>query len=370
MSAMLTMQPTLLIGPSDWDAERMPREKFARRIDALWRHAGDASRAIVFGSRQHHAELAYLTNFVPKLEPAVAVLARGGAHRLFVGSPNMLGAARPLTFVEIVSPMKDMAPAIANDPQHSLVIGADYMPAAFRQTVTQAIGGPEPIADATALVWARMCRKSRAELDAIGAAVKLTEVARQAMREVSRAGAGATDVILAGEAAAIAAGAQDVRTLFSLDGGRTLRPFAASVVKQVDPLLVYLAARRFNYWAECFALVTPRPEPTGLDETVRKALRSALSAIKAGVSTQAIERQIATAMAPYRPHPVTARAFAQRMGLALDEPPYTNVGESFEEGEVYSLRIGAFDEPRGGLICSRMFVVQPDGIVTIDEVSL
>jgi len=117
-------------------------------------------------------------------------------------------------------------------------------------------------------------------------------------------------------------------------------------------------------------LVTPRPEPTGLDETVRKALRSALSAIKAGVSTQAIERQIATAMAPYRPHPVTARAFAQRMGLALDEPPYTNVGESFEEGEVYSLRIGAFDEPRGGLICSRMFVVQPDGIVTIDEVSL
>jgi Xaa-Pro aminopeptidase len=366
---MLTMQPTLLIGPSDWDAKHMPCEEFARRTDALWRHAGEASHAIVFGSRQHHAELAYFTDFVPKLEPAVAVLARGGAHRLFVGSPNMLGAARPLTFVENVSPMKDMAPAIAGDPQHSLIIGADYMPAAFRQTVTQAIGAREPTADATALVWAQMCRKSRPELDAIGAAVRLTGVARQAMREASRAGAGATDVILAGEAAATAEGAQDVRTLFSVDGGRTLRPFEVSVVKNVDPLLVYLAARRYNYWAECFALVTTRPEPTRLHETAREALRSALSAIKAGVATQAIERQIASAMAPYRPHPVTARAFAQRMGLALDEPPYTNVGETFEESEVYSLRIGALDEPREGLICSRMFTVQPDGIVAFDEVS-
>ena len=96
---MLTMQPTLLIGPSDWEAKRMPREEFAGRTDALWRHAGEASRAIVFGSRQHHAELAYFTNFVPKLEPAVALLARSGEHRLFVGGGvNMLDSARPLTW--------------------------------------------------------------------------------------------------------------------------------------------------------------------------------------------------------------------------------------------------------------------------------
>jgi hypothetical protein len=364
---MLTMQPTLLIGPSDWDAQRMPREEFTRRIHALWRHAGEGSRAIVFGNRQHHAELAYFTHFVPKLEPAVAVLARDGAHRLFVGSPNMLGAARPLTFIEDVLPMQDMVRAIASEPQRSIIIGADYMPVAFRQTVTEAMDTSGPATNATAQVWAQMRRKSRHELEAIDAAYRLTGAARNAMREALLAGAGVTDVIVAGEAAAIAAGAQDIRTLFSQDGGRTLRPFVASLAQNIDQVLAYLAVRRFNYWAECFTLVTMRPEPRRLTEKAREAMRSALSAIKAGVATQAIAQQIATAMAGFRPHAVTARAFAQRMGLALDEPPFTIVGDNFEAGEVYSLRIGALDEPRGGLICSRMFIVEGDGIAAFDD---
>ena len=366
MSAMLTMQPTLLIGPSDWDAQRMPREEFARRIGALWQGVGEASRAIVLGNRAHHAELAYFTNFVPKLEPAVAVLARGGAHRLFVGSPNMLGAARPLTFIENVSPIKEMAPAIASDPQPSLIIGADYLPMAFRQTVTDAIGMSAPAADATAQVWAQMRRKSRRELDAIGTAVRLIGIARKAMHEALTESAGVTDVILAGEAAAIAAGAQDVRTLFSFDGGRTLRPFTASLSQKIDPVLAYLAMRRFNYWAESFALVTTHREPAPLYETTCEAMRSALAAIKPGIATHAIEQPIASTLTACQLPLVTAHAFVQRMGLALDEPPYTNVGETFEEGEVYSLRVGALDDAHGGPICSRMFVVGADGIVAFD----
>ena len=64
---------------------------------------------------------------------------------------------------------------------------------------------------------------------------------------------------------------------------------------------------------------------------------------------------IAAAIAPFQAHPVTVRAFAQRMGLALEEPPYTDVGETFEAGEVYSLRVGATDGSQG-MICSCMFV--------------
>ncbi|HEY6256554.1 MAG TPA: M24 family metallopeptidase [Xanthobacteraceae bacterium] len=364
---MLTMQPTLLIGPSDWDAERMPRQEFARRIDVLWQHESEASRAIVFGNRHHHGELAYLTNFVPKLEPAVALLSRSGAHRLFVGSPNMIGAARPLTFIENVSPIQDMAGVIARDPQRSLIIGADYMPATFRQAVTEAIGASAPAADATANVWSRMRGKSRHELDAIDAAVKTTGVARKAMREALISGAGVTKVILAGEAAAIAAGAQDVRTLFSLDGGRTLRPFFVSVEQAADPLMAYLAVRRFNYWSECFPLFRTRAEPSRLYEQAWEAMKSALSAIKAGVATHDIAQQIAAALAPYQVHPMIARAFAQRMGLALDEPSRTDIGASFEAGEVYSLRIGAVDGSSGGMICSGMIHVTADGVERFDD---
>jgi hypothetical protein len=95
-------------------------------------------------------------------------------------------------------------------------------------------------------------------------------------------------------------------------------------------------------------------------------LGSAQSAIKPGVATDAIRQSIAAAIAPFQAHPMTVRAFAQRMGLALDEPPYTGVGETFEAGEVYSLRVGATDGSQG-VICSCMFVLDTDGIVGFDD---
>jgi hypothetical protein len=363
---MLTPHPTLLIGPSDWDAERMPRAEFARRIDALWTHAPQAERAIVYGNSRHHAELAYFTNLIPKLGPAVALLSRTGPHRMFVGdAANMLGAARPLTWIDDVASMKDAATAIAaGGTQHSLMVGTDYMSMALRRTITEAVGDAS---DATAQVWSQVRRKSRYELDAIDSAVKATGVARKAMREALMSGAGVTDVILAGERAASAAGAQDVRTLFSLDGGRTLRPFDVPIQQQVDPLLAYLAIRRFNYWAECFPLFTKRPESTRLYEKAWGAMLSARPAIRAGVATHEIRTLIATAIEPCQAHPVIGHAFMRRMGLALDEPSNADVGAAFEEGEVYSLRVGAVEEAHGSMICSRMFVVQADGILAFDE---
>jgi Xaa-Pro aminopeptidase len=365
---MLTPHPTLLIGPSDWDAERMPRQEFAGRIDALWRHAPEAERAIVYGSSRHHAELAYFTNLVPKLGPAVALLARNGSHRLFVGdSANMLGAARPLTFIADVASLKDLAGALGGSGPRTLIIGADHMPVAARQTVMEAIGTDAPVQDATAQVWSQMARKSRYELDAIAVAVKATGAVRKAMREALTSGAGVTDAVLAGELAAIAAGAQDVRTLFSLDGGRTLRSFFTSIKQTVDPLMTYLAIRRFNYWAECFPLFTTRPEPGRLHEMAWEALGSAVSAIRAGVATHEIGQLIAAAIRPHQAHPVTAPAFARRMGLALEEPPYTDIGATFEEGEVYSLRLGITDEPRGSSIGSHMIHVLADGVEGFDD---
>jgi hypothetical protein len=370
IDAMLTPHPTLLIGPSDWNAERMPRTEFTRRIDALWAHAPRAERAVVFGSSRHHAELAYFTNLVPKLGPALALLVRSGEHRMFVGdSANMLGAARPLTWIENVASMKEAAAAIAGGQagRSALLVGADYMPLALRRSITEALGKDACVVDATAQVWAQMRRKSRCELDAIEAAVKTTGVARKAMREALVAGGGITDVVLAGERAAGAAGAQDVRTLFSLDGGRTLRPFVVPESQKVDPLLAYLAVRCFNYWAECFPLFTTRPEPTSLNQKAWDAMALVVPSIKAGVATREIGQRIASAIAPYQSHPVTDRAFVQPMGLGLDEPPYTDVGAAFEEGEVYSLRVGAIDGAGGSMICSGMFIVQADGIVAFDE---
>jgi Xaa-Pro aminopeptidase len=364
---MLTVHPTLLIGPSDWDAERMPSAEFVGRIEALFEKHPGAERAIVFGNSRHHAELAYFTNLVPKLGPALALISRDGAHRMFVGdAANMLGAARPLTFIEDLASMKEAASAIAaGKSQRTLLIGADYMPTALRGTITEAVG--KETSDATAQAWRQMARKSGYELDAIDIAMKLNGIARKAMREALMAGAGVAGVVVTGERAAHAAGAQEVRSLFSLDGGRTLQPFLARVDQTIDPLLIYLAIRRFNYWAESFPLFTQDPAPTKLYDKAWDVLMRAAAVIKAGIATRDVAELIAAGIAPYQVHPVTAKSWAQRMGIALDEAPHTEVGETFEEGEVYSLRIGAADEPRESLICSRMFIVGKDGITAFDE---
>ena len=111
---MLAMHPTLLVGPADWDAGRMPKNEFAARIAAFWRRCPSAGGAIVYGGRAHHAELAYLTNFTPKLEAALALIPREGAPQLLVGGGvNMLPAAKPLTWIEDIRPLRNVGATVA-----------------------------------------------------------------------------------------------------------------------------------------------------------------------------------------------------------------------------------------------------------------
>jgi len=361
---MLTMHPTLLIGPSDWQPQRMPREEFARRIAALWQRDRRAERAIVYGTSHRHAELAYFTNLVPKLEAAAALLSRTGEHRLFVGGgPNMLDAARPLTFIAQLSPLRELIDVVRRGGplRRTLIVGADTMPLAFRRSLTEAAGSGEAVLDATEHVWSAMRRKSPAELSAIRDATAVIERARALMLTTLKSGAGVSEVISGGELAANAAGAQDVRTLFSLDGGRTLRPFAGRNRERPDRLLLYVAVRKFNYWADRFLGLSIRGEPSPVQEKAQGVLRSVLDAIRGGTPACDIEALIASSLAPYRPHPLTAHGFAQRIGLALHEPPATDLGATFEEGEVYSIRIGATDGDRQYVVCSQMLSVGSDG---------
>lgn len=361
---MLAMQPTLLVGPSDWDAARMPKDEFLARATILWRTARAASGAIVYGDRTHHAELAYLTNFTPKLESALALIPRVGGPRLLVGGGvHMMQAAKPLTFIESVQPLRNVGATVAQWAREQsgggrpVLIGGAFMPQGLHREFTEAVG---TIADKTADLHALMRRKSARELDAIREACATLDAAVAAMNEAQRSGAGATAVVLAGEQAANRAGAQDVRTLFSLDGGRTLRPFETSVEGAVDPLQVYVAVRQHGYWAEGFAVVTATPNPyvEGADEV----LQYVIEMIRTGVRCSDIGRSITEAIQPFNPHPITRQVQGNAIGLALEEHPL--IAESsedvFETGGVYSLRVGLADE-RAHAIVSAMVAVNDYG---------
>jgi hypothetical protein len=159
-----------------------------------------------------------------------------------------------------------------------------------------------------------------------------------AINDAKKAGAGVTEAILAGEREANSRGAQDIRTLFSLDGGRTLQPFTTTLTTRVDPLQVYVAARRFNYWTEGFLAPSDSRRPA--IARAKELLRQALAAIKPAVKTADVMGLIYGGSRPYQMHPVTERAIISRLGLALEEPPHTNPGMSFENGDIYSVRVG------------------------------
>jgi len=363
---VFTSQPTLLIGPSDWDAEVMPKTEFTERIAALWDLYPEAPCAIVYGDRVHHAELAYLTNLAPKLEAAVALLFPDGEPELHVGGgPNMIGAARPLTFVTELKPLRGgeaigrrAAESRARRSGAPLLIGGGYMPTALRQDIVEAIG--EPPIDATAQVWTLMRRTTKYEQLAMyntGVALGATV---DAIVSAFEAGAGVTDAVLAGERAAYDDGAQDVRTLFSLNGGHTLQPFTAPIEQQVDPLQVYVAVRRFNYWAEGFDSISTKPQPAF--DKAQDLLRLALAAIKPGVDPADVEKRVVTVMAPYRPHPVTEGALVSRIGMALEEPPHTNAGAPLQAWEFCSVRVGITDSAQNHAIASAMIRVRDEGL--------
>lgn len=363
---MLAMQSTLLVGPADWDAARMPRDEFLARAIALWRACPSAGGAVVYGDRAHHAELAYLTGFTPKLEAALALIPRVGAPRLLVGGgANMVQAAKPLTFIENLHPLRDVGEAVAQWAREQsgggrpVLIGGALMPYPMRQEIDEAMAeGAGRIADKTSELWVLMRRKNARERAAIGEACATLSAAVAAMAEAQRGGAGATAVVLAGEHAAHRGGAQDVRTLFSLDGGRTLRPFDTSVEQTVDPLQVYVAVRRFGYWADGFAVVTQSPRAC-----VRGAgdvLRYAVEMIRPGRRCADVGRAVTEAVQPFLPHPVITRVQGNAIGLALEEHPLIAAGseDTFEAGGVYSLRVGLCDERDSAIVSA---------VVTVNE---
>lgn len=360
---MRTMHPTVLVGPADWDPERLPKEEFAARIAALFDACGGAEAALVHGDPARHAELLYLTNCLPKLDRTIALIPRTGAPRLlFGGGANMIGSVRPLTWIEELEPLRGGAEAAvqwvrqrAAQGQRVVLVGANDMPAALRRAL-MACG---PLDDVTSRLRACMRRKRPREIALMREACAMLRTAAAALVAVHAAGEGASAAVLAAERAARQSGAQDVRTLFSLDGGRSFRPFETLITRRIDPLPVYLAVRHCGYWADGFVHATSTASPILL--AAQKALRAALGMSKAGVRASALGNAMRAALEPAALHPAT-RSFGNSIGLDLDEPPLLSFDDDaeLEAGAIYSLRAGAVDATHGAIVSALILVGESD----------
>ena len=369
------MHPTLLIGPYDWQPERVPKSKFLARIQAVWKNIADTTcpAVIVYGDSYNHAELAYLSNFVPKLGPAIMFIPREGESKLLVsGAPNMLPAARRLTWIEGIEPLRDAGATIARwlserndcDPatagRRVALIGGDYMRSAFHKPFIESFGHASSFLDATSLLRMLMRRKSSRDLGFIREGCAILDATTKALAEAHRAGAALTAAILEAERVANHLGAQDVRTLFSLDGGRTLRPFEKPIDSAVDPLQAYIAVRHVGYWTEGFISLAASQNPVALKAA--DALKTVIANTTAGATCRDLASLAAEKIRPYDSHEITAGNIGNGIGLLLEEEPRltANNEAALGAGEVYTLRVGVSDAHEHHGIVSAMVAVHQD----------
>ena len=370
---MLTMHPTLLIGPYDWDPQLLPEAEFYERLQSLRAQLSnnDIACAIVYGDSCNHAELLYLSNFLPKLGPALLLIPRDGAPTLLVsGAPNMLAAARCMTWVEKTMPLRDpeeivrrwlegIGDSTASSAQpRAVVIGGEAMSGALYKALGEVVGAQAFAPDATLLLHEIMQRSRPVELQLIRQGCAILTAATQALEHAVANRANASAALLTAESAARRAGAQDVRALLSLDGGRTLRPFEQLVERIVEPLQAYLAVRFAGYWVDGFVHLSAAPQPVA--GRARDALATVIANARAGVKWRELHQLASAGIQPFGAHAMVERAIGSRAGLSLVEVPADD-NAALQAGSIYSLRVGASGESTQHAIVSALVRIHDQG---------
>ena len=302
---MTTVQPTLMTGPYDWDPGKTPLAEYQERVGRAMAAAG-TEVLLVAGDRAEFGALAWLTGFVPKLGPALAVFPKDGtAALLFSGGPGMVGSARRLSWVEEMRPLGAPAKDLADLAGRRVALwGEGAMSARLYAGVAEAVGGL--VAVDAALDGLRR-RKSASELVLLRRAAVILKAVAGFLSAGLRGGDRLGEVIVGAERLGYGLGAQDVRVLVSRREGGAPLPVddlegdrAGGVVTW--PATAHVAVRFGLYWAQGWY---------GADELEPPALQAGM----------------------------VADAATCGIGLSLAEAPWG--GEALVEGDVVCVREGA-----------------------------
>jgi Xaa-Pro aminopeptidase len=352
---MQTVQPCVTIGSYIWAQDRLPYDEFTLRLDEL-RAAMDRNgwpAVLVYGDVREHSALAFLSCFIPRVRWGMALLPRTGDARLLCAmSTRDLPAMRTLTWIADVRSGMGPEWEKAFDPwfdgfkgdqaQKLGTLGFDIMAPVLYAAVRRSLGDRFVLQRADDVVAIPARRKRPRELTMIRASCKLLETAAKTFAESWRHNHEPETAALDAERVARSLAAQDVRTLVSLDGGRTLVPFQGRFEKCAGPLVGYLAVKTAGYWADMFVTVGDGPiTPAALH--AEAALDAIIANMRPGARTDALHTTAVGALAPYQLHPVLGGSIGHGIGLSLHEGPefQASADAALVEDGVYTLQVGA-----------------------------
>jgi Xaa-Pro aminopeptidase len=384
---MQTMHPSIMLGSYVWAQDRLPPDEFVMRLEvlrtAMDRHGWPA--LLVYGDAREHSGLAYVSNFIPRMRWGLALLPRRGEARLLCAMGTRdLPAMRTMTWIADVQSgwgpewekafdpwMERLAGEPATGDQHKTLgtIGFDIMAPVLLQSVRNSLGERWSLQRADDLVSVPPQRKRPRELTMIRSSCQVLAAAANAFAESWRQTGEPETAALDGERVARSLAAQDVRTLASLDGGRTLVPFQGRFEKLPGALVGYIAVKVAGYWADMFVTLG--------SDTGDAAMRHAAVALDALVAGARPGRRIAdlyaaatSALAPFKLHAVLGDSVGHGIGLSLREGAEFQASEqtALVEDGVYSLHVGTAggDADRAGpVLISAMVRATPGGAIVL-----
>jgi Xaa-Pro aminopeptidase len=363
---MKTMQPCVTIGSYTWAQDRLPSDEFGLRLDelrrAMARHGWAA--VLAYGDVREHAALAYLSNFIPRVRWGMALLPQSGDARLLCAmSTRDLPAMRGLTWIADVR--SGMGPEWdkAFDPWFERLddqaapqlgtLGFDLMAPVLHDAVRRSLGERLVLHRADDLVAVPpQCKRPR-ELTLLRASCALLQDAARVFADSWRESGEPETAALAAERAARSRAAQDVRTLISLDGGRTLSPFQGRFEKAAGPLGGYLAVKLMGYWADMFITIEDGA-PSSARRRSEAALDALIAAMRPGVRAGDLHAKALAALAPLPLQPALSGSVGHGIGLSLNEAPELCGGTDapLVEDGVYALQVGIADADAGNALLS------------------
>jgi Xaa-Pro aminopeptidase len=366
---MRTVHPSIVIGSYAWDQERLPRDEFQIRMAELYdvMDAKGLKAVFVHGDAAEHSALAYFSNFAPRLRWGMALLPREGEPRLLISmSSRDVPAMKLMTWIpDVLSGWtwesafdSWLARLNADHPIDIGTVGFDLMRPPLFRSLEKSLGNRFRLHAVDADVAAVRSMRPR-ERSQLREASEVVRAAAATFVKAWRDGMSVEAAALEGEHTARLMAAQDVRTLVSFDGGRTLSPFRGSFEAKSESLIGYIAVKHLGYWADMFvtagASASQQRAQAGLDAVLRSA--------NPGVTAAALHATAVGQLGALPLHPMLSGSVGHRIGLSLDEGgELTNEGHhTLKPGEVYTLHVGAYDPASGGALTSAMIAITANG---------
>ena len=271
---MRTMQSVLKRGGMFWDRDLLPvdayRERY-RRMQSAIADAGDDAW-LIYGDVERHGSLTYVSNFLPRVRSAVALVPRQGDPSLLVSMGlRDIPACKQLTWIEDVRPFIQLPkPLIALIEERGLgkgklgLVGTDEsMPITEWQAIESGLPDISWSTRAEGISNLRQ-RKDTFELTAIRRAAVIVETALDETPRLIKAGTAVRAITAELDRQIRRRGAEDVRIMVASgeQAGIALRPPDDRVLAKGDTVMLFIAAEVQRYWAEAartFVLGPPAP---------------------------------------------------------------------------------------------------------------